>query len=149
MLHSTPLKEASVPAGTSVRSLALIPSVTVQCNRTMILSALAAGTPSGASPHARGFLCNRGYEIGNRDPRDFEIKRLKKRVRDLKAMSTWKETELEKPVRDELTRDEEHPTNNNTIYDSLPVYDVYEDEEWYSWFTDGVIERLEGKVVKE
>ncbi|KAK1411204.1 hypothetical protein QVD17_37750 [Tagetes erecta] len=51
MLHSIPLKEASVPAGTSVRSLALIPSVTAQCNRTMILSALAARTPSGAAPH--------------------------------------------------------------------------------------------------
>ncbi|KAK1421889.1 hypothetical protein QVD17_24602 [Tagetes erecta] len=39
------------------RRLALI---TAQCNRTMILSALAAGTPSGAAPH--GFKTRHGRE---------------------------------------------------------------------------------------
>ncbi|KAK1431741.1 hypothetical protein QVD17_08338 [Tagetes erecta] len=40
------------------RRLALIPSVTAQCNRTPILSALAVGTPSGAAPH--GFKTRHG-----------------------------------------------------------------------------------------
>ncbi|KAM0008283.1 hypothetical protein Hdeb2414_s0116g00801331 [Helianthus debilis subsp. tardiflorus] len=66
-----------------------------------------------------------------------EIIRLKQRIQDLEDSSSWKETEPEKPVRDELSGDEEHPTNGDTIYDSPPVYDEYRDEEWYSWVTGG------------
>ncbi|KAK1439862.1 hypothetical protein QVD17_05684 [Tagetes erecta] len=41
-------------------TMALIPTVTAQRNRTMILSALAAETPSGAAPH--GFKTRHGRE---------------------------------------------------------------------------------------
>ncbi|KAK1418013.1 hypothetical protein QVD17_27149 [Tagetes erecta] len=58
-----PLKELRVPAGTLVRSLALIPSVTAQRNRTTMLSALAVVTPSSSAPH--GFKMHHGYEVGN------------------------------------------------------------------------------------
>ncbi|KAK1415880.1 hypothetical protein QVD17_31668 [Tagetes erecta] len=77
------------------------------------------------------------------DPRDLKIKRLQKRVQDLEVSSTWKETKPEEPVEDELTGDEEHPTIDDIIYDSSPLYDEYEDEDWYAWFTGGVRERLE------
>ncbi|KAK1433357.1 hypothetical protein QVD17_10267 [Tagetes erecta] len=73
------------------------------------------------------------------DPRNLKIKRLRKRVQDLEVSSTWKETEPEEPVGDELTGDEEHPINDDIIYDSPPVYDEYMDEEWYSWASGGGI----------
>ncbi|KAK1408065.1 hypothetical protein QVD17_39697 [Tagetes erecta] len=42
------VRRAIVHAGTSVRPVALIPTVTAQCNRIMILSVIAVDTPSGA-----------------------------------------------------------------------------------------------------
>lgn len=51
MLHFTLLKEPSVLADKSVWSPALILYVTAQRNRTIIVSALAAGTPLGATSH--------------------------------------------------------------------------------------------------
>ncbi|KAJ0557435.1 hypothetical protein HanIR_Chr07g0325111 [Helianthus annuus] len=96
---------------------------------------------------------DRGNDRVDSDPRDLkimrlrqrvrdlelqhEIIRLKQRIRDLEDSSLWKETEPEKPVRDELSGDEEHATNGDIIYDSPPVYDEYGDDEWYSWVTDG------------
>ncbi|KAJ0481223.1 hypothetical protein HanIR_Chr13g0640251 [Helianthus annuus] len=96
---------------------------------------------------------DRGNDGVDPDPRDLKIKRLqqqvrdlelqhevrrlKQRIRDLENSSSWKETEPEEPVGDDLSGDEEHPTNDATIYNSPPLYDEYGDEEWYSWVTGG------------
>jgi len=61
---------------------------------------------------------------------------------DLEVLSTLKEAEPVKPVWGELPRDEEYPTNDDIIYDSSPSYDEYEDEDWYTWFIGGLVERL-------
>ncbi|MFS7900270.1 hypothetical protein Hanom_Chr00s103575g01804871 [Helianthus anomalus] len=98
-------------------------------------------------------IADRGSGRVGAEPRDFKIRRLQQRVRDLElqneihrlkqrihdleAPSTWEETEPEGFVGDELSGDEEHPTNGDTIYDSPPVYDEYRDEEWYSLFSGG------------
>ncbi|KAJ0920055.1 hypothetical protein HanRHA438_Chr05g0236641 [Helianthus annuus] len=63
--------------------------------------------------------------------------------------STWKETEPEELVRDKLSGDEEHPANGDTIFDSPPVYDEYEDGEWYSWMTGCAIETLEVRQISD
>ncbi|MFS8034970.1 hypothetical protein Hanom_Chr17g01587501 [Helianthus anomalus] len=47
------------------------------------------------------------------------------------------ETDLEAFIRDENYGKEEYPGNCSVIYLSPPVYDEYEDEEWYSWVTRG------------
>ncbi|KAJ0624667.1 hypothetical protein HanIR_Chr01g0045501 [Helianthus annuus] len=101
----------------------------------------------------------RGNENGNRDPGDIlkikrlrqqvrdlelrhEIQQLKQRIRDLEDSSSWKETEPEKPVWDELTGDEEHPIRGDFIYHSPPCFDNYEDEEVsredYLWVTNAL-----------
>ncbi|KAK1413016.1 hypothetical protein QVD17_34706 [Tagetes erecta] len=60
-LYIPPLLEDQRPRWHIGRRLALIPSVTAQCNRTMILSALTAGTPSGATFHS--FKTRHGSEM--------------------------------------------------------------------------------------
>jgi len=67
------------------------------------------------------------------DPWDFKIKRQREGVQDLEAHSL-KETEPECYVWDEDFGEEEHPCGMcNFIYDSLPLYDEYEDKDWYTW----------------
>ncbi|KAK1406501.1 hypothetical protein QVD17_41877 [Tagetes erecta] len=58
--NEKPLGEHNVPAGTSVRSLSLTPSVTTQRNRIMILYALATTSPQEFAPH--GFKTRHGRE---------------------------------------------------------------------------------------
>ncbi|KAJ0948727.1 hypothetical protein HanRHA438_Chr01g0030921 [Helianthus annuus] len=103
---------------------------------------------------------DRGNDKADSEPRDLKIKRirqrvrdlelqneirqLKQRIRDLEDSSSWKETEPEEPVGDELSDDEEHPTNDDTIYDSPPVFDEYGDEEWYSWVIGGTYRNFAG-----
>ncbi|KAJ0925046.1 hypothetical protein HanRHA438_Chr04g0155181 [Helianthus annuus] len=105
-------------------------------------------------------IADRGNGKADSDPRDLKIKRLRQRVRDLelqieirqlkqmirdlKDSSSWKETEPDEAVRDELSDDEEHPTNDDTIYDSPPVFDEYGDEEWYSWVIGGTYRNFAG-----
>ncbi|MFS7901188.1 hypothetical protein Hanom_Chr00s176842g01830811 [Helianthus anomalus] len=103
-------------------------------------------------------IADRGSGRVGVDPWDFEIRRLRRRVRDLElqheimrlkkriwdleASPVWEETEPEELVGDELTGDEEHPTHHGFIYHSPPCFDKYEDEEVsqedYLWVTQAL-----------
>ncbi|KAD2804196.1 hypothetical protein E3N88_37573 [Mikania micrantha] len=65
-------------------------------------------------------IANRGSGEVGLDPQDLKINRIS---------PTWKETELEEPVWDESTGDEENSTHGGFIYLSPPCYDKHDDEE--------------------
>ncbi|GJZ34562.1 hypothetical protein Tco_0580379 [Tanacetum coccineum] len=78
------------------------------------------------------------------------VKRLQHLVPGLGLVSSsaLEETKRDEPVWDESTGDEEYLTNDDSIYDSQPVYDEYADEEWYSLFIRGD-RNLSGEMLVE